>query len=135
MSADRLREAARTVREAAAGATPGPWVLYPTPRLDGDSPVAWTITRPYDNHDGPCPETCGAEPLRTGAEDCDECFVREGDAAWIALMDPTVGRALADWLDATARAVVGTSQGDVPFEAAALAVADAVLGTTNGAGE
>lgn len=78
MSAARLREAARVLRERAEAATPGPWMVdgsqvYPT--AHGAPLVA--ATRTHSLSDTP-------------------------DAAYIATVDPLVALALADWLDDTA---------------------------------
>ena len=83
MSADRLREAARVLRERAEAATPGPWLHIPA-------------------------SVCGPGTLGGGMTGDPEEHVYMGnqhppeDAAYIATMHPGVGLALADWLDTAA---------------------------------
>ena len=82
MSADRLREAAKVLRERAERVTPGPWEAFR--RGDADGPF------------GVCAETVG---------DLDQdVYYGSGraDAIYIATMHPGVGLALADWLDTAA---------------------------------
>lgn len=57
------------------------------------------------------------------------CNAREADAAFIALLDPDVGRALADWLDATADSEMGHVERVVgKANSRALVLADRILG-------
>ena len=103
MSAERLREAARLIRERAQAATPGPW---------------HTINQ-YVWRDGAdqCP---GESPVvRDGVE-------TEADAEHIASWHPVVALAVADLLDALAGEPVLYE--DNPVVRKALAVADAYLG-------
>lgn len=76
MSAARIREAAKVLRDAAESATPGPWVV------DYAEDVVSTATEqhPWIAHPYKHSET-------------------EANAAYIALMAPPVALALADWLD------------------------------------
>lgn len=83
MSAEVLRAAAVKLRQTAQPATPGPWKVdssipygHRVGSTDDADWVAWTGEHGEDNS----PE----------------------DAAWIALMHPGVGSALADWLDEAA---------------------------------
>ncbi|RSS32280.1 hypothetical protein [Streptomyces sp. WAC08241] len=75
--ADELRAAAEKLREHADAASPGPWTE------GGVGDFGWNVAFPT-------PGT-GA-----GLEDSEQ---GRADAAYIALMDPDVGHALADWLD------------------------------------
>ncbi|MGC4925600.1 hypothetical protein [Streptomyces sp. DT117] len=119
--ADQLRAAARKLRAAALAATAGPWAAEPgtiphghrVGTADASDWVAWT----------------GAVTEEKS----------EADAAYIALMHPGVGLALATWLESTARTVDAVSEKYEPDPAAqwlapALAVARQLLGTTEGAG-
>jgi hypothetical protein len=83
MSAADLRQAAETLRERAAAATPGPWEshLSKHPDLGGD------VVRVTD----------------LGCS-CDYSCNRT-DPPYIATMHPGVGLALAAWLDDEAKAV------------------------------
>jgi hypothetical protein len=118
-ASERLREAARLLREAAKEATPGPWdgwyddsarpYWVVNTRRTGDR-VAWHDVEPphfYEEPHGP-----------EGA-----------DAHYIALVDPVVGAALADWLDMIAAATVSAGVECSPTHPA-MRVADAVLGET-----
>lgn len=103
--AQRLRDAARGMRENAEAATPGPWHWY----VRGDRRWAIVEERATDE--------------RRAAARCSD----DDDAAYIAAMSPPVALALADLLD-----VAGTTMSaEGPHEHhefAALAVADAFLG-------
>ena len=82
MTADRLREAARVLREDATAAThgaPGPWRTWIT------SDRKWTIVD-SNSHGTLAPARC----------------VDDDVATYIATMHPGVGLALADWLDTAA---------------------------------
>jgi hypothetical protein len=119
-----LTAAAKLLRERATAATPGPW--------------SWNRW-----HSNTCPADCndpacflllvGSPHAMVGSADVDrpEVFAversvqerGEDDAAWIALMHPGVGLALADWLDDAAE---GDAQGEInPYT---LAVARQFLG-------
>lgn len=83
MSAQRLRDAAKVLRERAEGAPFGPWGTTPGTSGDpADGPTTYTLTSPsgdiatgeYDSHDG-----CALD--------------------YAATVHPLVGLALADWLD------------------------------------
>lgn len=112
MSAERLRAAAKVLRERAEATTLGPWYVTRDPlgvhveNGDGIGRIAMAVGED--------------RPSRTSA-----------DAAFIATMDPPVARALADWLDD--HASVGESwsrRGGVPYiyDPAALRVADLIRG-------
>ena len=75
MSADKLREAAKVLRERAEAATPGPWVQ------NGNNGIHTRV--------GAC--------VATTAQHNDGR--RKADAVYLHTMHPGVGLALADWLD------------------------------------
>lgn len=122
MNADRLKEAARVLRERAEAATPKghthPWLYtdatYGDP-ADGPTHVAVTC--------------CGANgvEVRHFLHADDGSHETSETARYIATMHPGVGLALADWLDVEAdeQEVLGGST-----EAGAMAhrVADLILG-------
>lgn len=85
MSADVLRAAATKLREAAEGATEGPW------RIEADR---------VDTETGEGGETY----VLASGEGYDEYVAEPApeDATYIALANPAFGLAVADWLDATA---------------------------------
>lgn len=110
--AEELRTAAATLREWSAAA-------------DADSPAPWYIRvhgRYHLMRYGTAP---GSDLLRGGS------FGTRGQprcmhgpvARWVALMDPSIGPLLADWLDQAADAFEGV---DCPDDEPALAVARAV---------
>lgn len=105
MSAERLRAAAALLRERAEAATPGPWEAGENEPL-GIMPPDFGIWMPEVGHDGALVE-------------------KESDATFIAMMNPTVALAVADWLDCYA-AVLAT-ESLIAFDNQALAVADAIL--------
>lgn len=79
MSSDRLRAAAKTLRQRAEDATPGPWESAP---VELGHYVSGTV---YEVPD----------------ENCEyPQFERYEDARYIATMHPGVALALVDWLDA-----------------------------------
>lgn len=130
MSAARIREAAKVLRDAAENATPGPWT--------------WV--------DRYAAEMCGADGAHVlyanSYEDQEDVQASESDAAYIALMSPPVALVLADWLDAEAEAAAdrdahwarqirdcpdcfspGDGEGQVElWHKPALALADTILG-------
>ena len=114
---DELRMAAERLREVAGKATPGPWEhtgIYRHPDTRHYVSVApWTPWTP--------------ETPRVA----DDALV--ADAAYIALVGPTVGLALADWLDAEAdeqERLGSVEQPNVtPAGMNAYRVARAILGT------
>jgi len=107
MSAERLREAANVLRERAEAATAGPWL-----RAGGSRHIFG--------------REVGDEVAQLG---------RAFDAAYIATVDPVFGLAAAAWLEKYAALVADSRKtnrpafGDLPH---ALAVADAILGPTEG---
>ena len=107
MSADRLREAAKTLRQRAEAATPGPWIAE------------------YSKKSGHC--VIDAESRNALDSVVRATHFRDvGDATYIATMHPLVGLALADWLDAVADDYAIAQYGY--WSTRALAVADAILG-------
>lgn len=121
MSADRLRAAAKTLRERAGAATPpadpqpGGWMGS---SVDG---TTWLFG-------GPAEHGYRTTTIMHTDESCDECYGPDGDDMdYIATMHPGVALALADWLDA--EAATATPRGlDPHVGPAAVAVADAILG-------
>ena len=98
--ADELRTAASTLREFATDATPGPWRQHDT-HLDQYGHTATVLSGSM--HDGPSPRGHLRAWLPTmSQESWDETRNVWADAAYIALMHPGVGSALADWLDCEA---------------------------------
>ena len=104
MSADRLREAARVLRERAEAATRGPWnwecYREDLPSLLGlagtPGVYEWRQEVIEADHSGEC--GCrSACYLTLGVDPADQTY--------IATMHPGVGLALADLLDVTARHV------------------------------
>lgn len=100
-AAELLERAAARLEDLAGDATRGPWLAAQTTISRHEpSTHGWTISRPWCGKcEGPeCPDDCGANVLVTGAEDCDEDYVSEPDATWIAAMHPGVAAPLAAWL-------------------------------------
>jgi hypothetical protein len=134
--AARLREAATVVREVSAKATPGPWSYNrwhsDTCKPGCDDPACFRVlvgsprgTVGTTDVDRDPPEVFYAVGSRAQQQG-------EGDAAWIALMHPGVGDALAAWLETEALAVAGdedhaSCSADTCTTVAALALADAIL--------
>lgn len=111
MSAERLREAARVLRERAEATT---WV----PECGG-----WWL---------PFAEIEGYEPGHYPVAEADSTVAEAttgGTATYIATMHPGVGLALAHWLDDLAsRAARGFALDDDPDMQEAVTVADLILG-------
>ena len=79
-----------------SSATPGPWTAT-TQTADGQNFVGdpdVTMSVEVYSHDGD--HTCDLKR-------------QQADADWIAMMDPIVGAALADWLEAIATTAAGRS--------------------------
>jgi hypothetical protein len=76
-AADTLRRAAEVLRERAEAAAPGPW--------DAEESAVW-----WQEADGQAALVASARRFP------------DDDAAYIATVDPTLGLALAAWLDDTA---------------------------------
>lgn len=94
MSADRLREAARVLRERAEAATPGPWLAMEYDDNPGDEGVALL---------GAAATVTGSHMI--GYFHVGEQSQMEADGDYARTMHPGVGLALADWLDAQRRHV------------------------------
>lgn len=111
---DRLREAARVLRERAEAATPGPW----------------TVPLPDDEYVGPADVVSVGEPGSRYVI----CEHAGTDATYIATMHPGVALAVAEWLVDLSDEVHVEHPGGVPDDFywpalwSALAVADAILG-------
>ena len=108
--ADTLRAAAARIREHAAAASPGPWMIRTgQPWLADRVVFGQSMCMP-----GRIAQVCNVDYGQNHGP----------DAAWIALMHPGVGELIADWLESAARTweFVTYSNRD-----AALAVARAVL--------
>lgn len=91
----RLRQAADTIRKRAAAATPGPWRQHDTHL--GQYGYAATVLSGEGND-----TDLRAWLPSMSQQPWDEARNVWPDAAWIALMHPGVGEALAAWLDAEA---------------------------------
>ena len=99
MSADKLREAAKVLRERAEAATPGPWYWEPP------SPDDWPSADESLMSSGAASKHGGDEVVLSGwGHDASGISGSDADRAYIATMHPGVGLALADWLDAEAAA-------------------------------
>ncbi|WP_405391092.1 hypothetical protein OG596_26490 [Streptomyces sp. NBC_01102] len=90
-----LRAAAELLREAASHATRGPWRTHDT-WIDHGGHTATVLTDRPDINDT---ELVAWLPTMSNAP-WDEARNAWRNAGWMALMDPAVGLALADWLDA-----------------------------------
>ncbi|MEU9606172.1 hypothetical protein [Streptomyces sp. NPDC048057] len=95
--ADELRAAAALLRTLATAATPGPWRQHDT-HLDLGGHTA-TVLSGHQN----TTELRAWLPTMSH-EPWDETRNVWADASYIALMDPTVGLALGEWLDHAATA-------------------------------
>lgn len=110
---EQLRQAVETLRTMAQAATPGPWMQ------DSDRPdIVMKPDRPGFGWDGTA--ITSVQPDEFGLTEPD-------DAAFIALMDPTLALMLADWLDSAAyeAELVGADR-------FALALAEHINGRTHG---
>ena len=122
-AADTLRRAAEVLRERAGVATPGPWEPY----VLGSE--GYDVRGPQTS----IPGRRIARSTRVARCGYEEWEVDKANAAYIATVDPTVGLALADWLE---RFTISTAED--PETAAlfsgevedALAVARAILRET-----
>ncbi|MFE9363709.1 hypothetical protein ACFYNN_13010 [Streptomyces sp. NPDC006978] len=130
---DQLRAAAALLREAASHATPGPWRTHDTHLGSTGGHTATVLTdRPNINDT----ELVAWLPTMSN-EPWDEARNAWRNAGWMALMHPSVGLALADWLDTETATWAGDevhspcSTGTCTLDAA-LVVARQVLGTTTG---
>ncbi|MFF2184601.1 ead/Ea22-like family protein [Streptomyces sp. NPDC058155] len=111
--ADELRTAAARLSALAAAATPGSWWAEELPANDHHKhPAHWVKTEYEDG------ENCLTSQVVA------DCPWAQADADFIELMNPGVGAAFADWLDAEAahRRAVDVGQ-PMPGHEHALAVA------------
>ncbi|WP_035796393.1 hypothetical protein [Kitasatospora mediocidica] len=97
--AEQLTAAAARVREFAAIATPGPWRPHDT-HLGEYGHTATVLT---DREELNATELVAWLPTM-GHKPWNEDRNVWANSAWMALMHPAVGAALADWLDDEARA-------------------------------
>ena len=114
---EELRTAAGALRATAAKATRGPWTTHPTTGQSGGDTQTWTVGLPFCNGGAPdpCEPGCAGDVVTTGREGCEEDFLGEGDAAWIALASPTLAEPLASWLESAAW-VAGEHPQDPDYE-------------------
>lgn len=113
MSAQRLRDAAKVLRERAGDATPGPWGAVAGAFGDpANGPDHMRVTRKPHTDASSSVAQLGYE--QQGGD----------DAAFIATMHPGVGLALADWLDIAA----DDHDSGCPTDCPANRVADLILG-------
>jgi len=126
--ADELRSAAQTLRSLAEAATPGPWRQHDTHL--GQYGYAATVLSGEGND-----TDLRAWLPSMSQEPWDETRNAWPDAAYIAVMGPNVGLALADWLDVAADYAdrwPSDHQTNSPFRQGALAVARQINGSTGG---
>ena len=117
MSAARLREAAKVLRERAEAATPGPWqAVAGAWGLPSDGPDHMRVLQPP--HHNASDALARLEYDRQGGD----------DAAYIATVHPLVGLALADWLDAEADEQRWGRTRDFDAEGISARIADLILG-------
>ena len=110
MSAQRLRDAAKVLRELAEAATPGPW-------YQGRDGQYESLRDVYSQR----------EPDDDDSHDIATYIWSDADAAYIATMHPGVALALADWLEHQS----GYRRGEHVWSTDnALRVADLILGAT-----
>lgn len=115
MTAARLREAAKVLRERAGSATPGPWVA-----------VAGALGDPADGPDHMRVLQAPHKDAVTALARLDYDRYGGADAVYIALVHPLVGLALADWLDDEACRIEMTG---VRLFESPMRLADLILGT------
>lgn len=141
MSADRLREAARVLRERAEAASSGPWVAFDShdEHYNTQDEAGWWWVWRKDA----LPFYGGVMEMQSHPADCvvGACESTDGhsgekerkDAEFIATMDPELAGDLADWLDHEASRVGRTLDGATGHawlapNPSALAIADKILG-------
>ena len=117
MSADRLCEAARVLRERAEAATPGPWEAMDYDDYPGDEGVA----------------LLGATQTVSGKHMIGYFHVlsreeQEANGAFSATVDPVFALAVADWLDVFV--VNDLADASATVRLSALTVADAIVGAS-----
>lgn len=120
MSAERLREAAKVLRERAQAATPGPWgVIDEVDGIRAGQPVVVSATKSGDRY---------ARRVVSVGQTRPHVQPAIPNVAYIATMHPGVGLALADWLD---RVATHTGRYTGVMVDDALRVADLILGGTS----
>lgn len=118
MSAQRLRDAAKTLRERAEAATPGPWRAMEHDNYPGDEGVALL---------GSAPTVTGSHMI--GYFHVGEQAQMEADGALAATMHPGVALALAQVLESLAFDREVNDEIDGRTWSELLAVADLILGS------
>lgn len=122
MTVQRLRDAAKVLRKAASEAVAGPWVAEVVESDDDPGCYdevqvnAGSAATQWEDRVAPSgtPFRIGTKPSSwfstdrivardTFSDEEDECSTHAANAEYIATVDPLVGLALADWLEATAR--------------------------------
>lgn len=125
MSAQRLRDAAKVLRERAEAAKPGPWVAADEHGdLGPDAVPAWCVCQMRPGHEHMSPTEGYVTDV---AQTFSDSQAVDHDATFIATVHPGVALALADWLDVATAGYLSTRLDWSP-EPAALAVADLILG-------
>ncbi|MEU9670367.1 hypothetical protein AB0E25_33300 [Streptomyces bobili] len=117
--ADELRTAATKIRTTCDAASPGPWTIAKVPPFTMPLLMSRYEETPDDE-----------DVLIVGNID-----VEPEDQAVVQMLHPGVGAALADWLDTAAEYAdkwPPDHQANSPFRQGALAVARAVLGSSDG---
>ncbi|MFD8687818.1 hypothetical protein [Streptomyces sp. NPDC059651] len=122
--ADELRAAASLLRVAASHATPGPWRTHDT-WVDRGGHTATVLTDRPDINDT---ELVAWLPTMSN-QPWDEARNAWRNAGWMALMSPSVGLAVADWLEASGLLLAAMPPSFNHDHA--LRVARLVLGTTD----
>lgn len=121
MSADVLRAAATTLREAAEGATQGPWVVASSRAGNLIEAVRDTV---LDTDDVRCGSYCLGGSSTVSLAD--------SDATYIALANPVFGLEVADWLESEAKiheaSIRFSAPADHHISERALAVARSIVG-------
>ena len=117
--AEELRQAAATIRQLAANATPGPWISDD----QGDKIVRDPEATARDHTDDPCGEGPELEYV------VDEpLYANPANGLHIALWDPIIAALVADLLEGTAKTISGLLIPAYAYEAIAdqLAIARAI---------
>lgn len=113
--AEELTAAADKLDALVAGATEGPWTTYR--ELDGIFAGQWTVVR-----------AAGLRVASVGQVRRHHSQAAEGNIAYIAAMNPLVGKALAEWLRKAARAA---SEQMLGWDAEAVVLARSINGSAS----
>lgn len=100
MSAGTLRKAAARIRQFANNATDGPWAWEATGQQDNSWALGTVVDEGGDDLSGDITDHDGPTEVVDAV-----CYQDDGnlsDAAYIALLHPPVGRAVAELLEASA---------------------------------